>query len=143
MKTRELDAMDRLLEKRMAEKRLPKSTSDIGLREVPKKKDAEQAAIDHLRGESRRAALLAEAQSFLGTRDAVATPEQDLIARDQLARLERAMAEMPPLSRRIFYLSRFEEKSQREIAEIVGLSPTAVFKHIRKVLDHLAGVRDA
>jgi RNA polymerase sigma-70 factor (ECF subfamily) len=104
---------------------------------------AANLAIDHLRGESRRAALLAEAQSFLGTRNAVATPEQELIARDQLARLERAMAEMPPLSRRIFYLSRFEEKSQREIAEIVGLSPTAVFKHIRKVLDHLASVRDA
>ena len=44
MKTQDLGAMDRLLEKRMAEKRLPKSTSDIGLREVPKKKDAEQAA---------------------------------------------------------------------------------------------------
>jgi RNA polymerase sigma-70 factor (ECF subfamily) len=104
---------------------------------------ASNLAIDHARGEARRAELLAEAQDFLGSRDEVATPEQQVIARDELARLERAMAEVPPLSRKIFYLSRFEEKSQREIAEIVGLSPTAVFKHIRKVVDLLARVREA
>ena len=52
------------------------------------------------------------------------------------------MAELPPLSRKIFYLSRFEQKTQREIAAIVGLSPTGVFNHLRKVIDHLAAVRD-
>ena len=57
--------------------------------------------------------------------------------------MERALAEMPAISRKIFYLSRFEQKSQREIASMVGLSPTAVFNHIRKVIDHLAAVREA
>jgi RNA polymerase sigma factor (sigma-70 family) len=103
---------------------------------------AANLAIDHQRGEARRTALLAEARDLLGGGIDTATPERALLARDELARLQRALAELPPLSRRIFYLSRFEEKSQREIATIVGLSPAAVFKHIRKVVDHLARVLD-
>lgn len=103
---------------------------------------AANLAIDHLRREGRRAELQAEAYRLLGEPIDFATPEQTLIARDELGRLEQVMADLPPLSRRIFHLSRFEEKSQREIAQIVGLSPTAVFKHLRRVLDRLAQVRD-
>lgn len=103
---------------------------------------ASNLAIDHLRREARQAELRDELQTFLGDEAEVATPEEALISRNELERLERAMAELPPLSRRIFYLSRFEQKSQREIAALVGLSPTAVFKHLRRVIDYLAAVRD-
>lgn len=70
------------------------------------------------------------------------TPEELLISRDDLQRLRAAIDELPDMSRRIFYLSRFEGKTQREIARIVGLSPAGVFKHIRNTLEHLATVRD-
>ena len=103
---------------------------------------AANLAIDHQRRESRQAELLAEAQAWLGEGRDPATPEQTLIARAELRRLEQALGELPPTTRRIFHLSRFEEKSQREIAAIVGLSPTAVFKHLRNAVDHLAKVRD-
>lgn len=103
---------------------------------------AANLAIDHLRREARHTEILAEAKEFLGDDVDPTTPERTLLAREELARLERAMAELPPLSRKIFYLNRFEDISQREIAAIVGLSPTAVFKHIRNVVDHLAKVRD-
>jgi len=103
---------------------------------------ASNLAIDYLRRESRQAEWLAEAQEILGGEVDAASPEETLMARDELLRLERAMAELPPLSRKIFYLSRFEEKSQREIAQIVGISPTGVFNHIRSVMDHLAKVRE-
>lgn len=103
---------------------------------------AANLAIDHLRRESRRAELLNEIQTFMTEGSHVATPEQALISRQELARLEQALAELPAISRKIFYLSRFEQKTQREIAAIVGLSPTAVFNHIRRVIDHLAAVRD-
>ena len=99
-------------------------------------------SADHLRREARQAELRDELQTFFGDEAEVATPEEALISRNELERLERAMAELPPLSRRIFYLSRFEQKSQREIAALVGLSPTAVFKHLRRVIDYLAAVRD-
>lgn len=103
---------------------------------------AANLAIDHQRRESRQAELLAEAQAWLGAGQETATPERTLIARAELRRLERALAALPPVTRRIFHLSRFEEKSQREIAAIVGLSPTAVFKHLRNAMDHLAKARD-
>lgn len=104
---------------------------------------AANLAIDHLRRESRRAELQSEFLAIMGEEAHAATPEQDLISREELARLERALAEMPAISRKIFYLSRFEHRTQREIAAIVGLSPTAVFNHIRRVIDHLAAVRDS
>lgn len=104
---------------------------------------AANLAIDHQRRETRQAELLTEAGAFLGDGIDPATPEQTLIARSELVRLERALAELPPITRLIFHLSRFEEKSQREVAEIVGLSPTAVFKHLRKAVDHLARARDS
>jgi hypothetical protein len=44
VKDTQLDAMDKALERRMAQKRLPKSDSAIGLREPAKKKDAEAPA---------------------------------------------------------------------------------------------------
>lgn len=104
---------------------------------------ASNLAVDHLRRESRRAELLEETRGFLTGGSSFPNPEQALISREELARLKRAMAELPPLSRKIFYLSRFEHKSQREIAKIVGLSPTAVFKHLRKTIDHLAAARSS
>lgn len=103
---------------------------------------AANLAIDHLRRESRRAELLEEIRTFLVEEAPVATPEQALISRQELARLEGALAELPAISQKIFHLSRFEQKSQREIAALVGLSPSAVFKHLRRVIDHLAAVRE-
>jgi hypothetical protein len=39
VKDQQLDALDKLMEKRLAAKKLPQSESDIGMRDVPKKKD--------------------------------------------------------------------------------------------------------
>ena len=103
---------------------------------------AANLSTDHLRKEARRAQLLAEARDFLWEESEALTPEQTVIAAQELARLEKALAELAPLSRRIFCLSRFEGRNQRDIADLVGISPTAVFKHLRKVVDHLAKVRE-
>tara|TARA_R110001592_G_scaffold81299_5_gene241398 strand:- start:7933 stop:8430 length:498 start_codon:yes stop_codon:yes gene_type:complete len=104
---------------------------------------ASNLAIDHLRRERRRAELLAEAGDFLTGGIETPTPEQTLIARDELARLDVALSQLPAMTRRIFHLSRIDGLPQREVADIVGLSPAAVFKHLRKAVDHLALVRDS
>ena len=98
--------------------------------------------VDHLRKEARHAELQEEAGRFLNEGMSPATPERIVLAREELARMERALAELPPLTRKIFALSRFEEKPQREIAALVGLSPAGVFKHIRRAMDHLSRARD-
>ena len=103
---------------------------------------AANLATDHQRREKRHAELQAEAQSYLTETADTRSPERLAQSRAELARMARALDVLPPTTRRIFELNRFEEKSHREIAEIVGLSPTAVFKHIRRAVDHLARSRD-
>lgn len=103
---------------------------------------AANLATDHQRREKRHAELQAEAQSYLTNGTDTRSPERLAMSRAELQRLKRALEELPPTTRRIFELNRLEEKSHREIAEIVGLSPTAVFKHIRRAMDHLAPNRE-
>ena len=47
------------------------------------------------------------------------------------------LQELSPQTRRIFELSRYENKSVKEIAEITGLTPKAVEYHITKSLKAL------
>lgn len=103
---------------------------------------AANLATDHIRVEARRTELLAQAGELLdGTIDQ-RSPERDLIARDELERVTRAIAALPPQTRRIFRQNRFEHKTQREIAESLGISTTSVENHIRKALESLALARD-
>lgn len=103
---------------------------------------ASNLATDHIRVEARRAELLRECRGVLTRSENKVTPERVALARWELKLYQKAVQELPPLSRRIFYLNRFEGKSQRAIAEEVGVSVTTVEKHIRRALDHLAATRD-
>ncbi|MDD4514202.1 RNA polymerase sigma-70 factor [Massilibacteroides sp.] len=51
--------------------------------------------------------------------------------------LRKAIGELPEKTRAIFLLSREDEKSYKEIAEITGLSVKSVEFHISKALTHL------
>lgn len=103
---------------------------------------AANLATDHLRGEARRTALLAEVQDLLWSGTDGVTPERQTLARDELERLRRVANDLPPLTRRAFFLSRFEGKPLRAIAEELGVSQTTVEKHLRRALDRLARARD-
>ena len=48
-----------------------------------------------------------------------------------------AIDELSERTRAMFYLYRFEQIKVREIAEIYGISPSGVEKHISKALLHL------
>ncbi|KZD07848.1 RNA polymerase sigma factor [Oceanibaculum pacificum] len=102
---------------------------------------AANLATDHLRSVSRRAELLAEAQTMLWAGLEQPTPERALAARREVEAMRRIVAGLPPLSRRIFELNRFEGKSQREIAGLLGVSQTTVENHMRKVLAILTAAR--
>ncbi len=60
--------------------------------------------------------------------------EHATIAKELSDAIQAAVAQLPEKSRQIFILSRFEHKSIREIASIVGLSDKAVEYHMTKCL---------
>jgi len=103
---------------------------------------AENLVIDHLRREQRRSGLLAEVESLLWGGGQGVSPERQVMARQELRALIAVVEALPPATRRVFKRNRFDGKTQREIAEELGISQTAVEKHIRKALRRLAARRD-
>lgn len=62
--------------------------------------------------------------------------ERQLIARERLALLSQAIAELPPRCRECFILRRFDDLSQEEVARRMGISRSMVEKHLRLALVH-------
>lgn len=60
-----------------------------------------------------------------------------------MARALAALNELPERTRRVFVLVRFEEMSYKLVAQRLGVSVSAVEKHVMKALRHLnARLRD-
>jgi len=66
-------------------------------------------------------------------------PLQDevIAVRDRLMRVQRALAELSPRTREIFLMHRADGMKYREIAEALGITMSAVEKHIAKAALHL------
>jgi RNA polymerase sigma-70 factor (ECF subfamily) len=62
------------------------------------------------------------------------TPERVLLGREALEVVVAAIADLPTRTRDVFVLHRFEEMSCPSIAEQLGMSVSAVEKHIMKAL---------
>ncbi|MDB5663051.1 MAG: polymerase sigma factor [Sphingomonas bacterium] len=69
--------------------------------------------------------------------------EQMLIVRDELARVERALAALPERTSRIFRAFRVEGVSQKAIAAEHGISISAVEKHLQRAYRTILAVRKA
>jgi RNA polymerase sigma factor (sigma-70 family) len=68
------------------------------------------------------------------------TPERILASKDGLARVLEVIAALPPKTRNVFMLHRFEEMTYRAIGSGLGISVSSVEKHI---IAALKAVRDA
>lgn len=65
------------------------------------------------------------------------SPETTAVAREEIAASLRAIESLPLQARRAFILSRFEEKTYREIAVILGVSESSIEKYIIAALKAL------
>ncbi len=65
------------------------------------------------------------------------SPEATAVAREEIAASLRAIQSLPDLARRAFVLSRFEDKTYREIAVILGVSESSIEKYIIAALKAL------
>lgn len=66
------------------------------------------------------------------------SPERVLLGKQMLADVVSAIQELPERTRTVFVLQRFEELSYGEIAKRLGISVSAVEKHMMKAIAHLA-----
>jgi RNA polymerase sigma factor (sigma-70 family) len=103
---------------------------------------ATNLALDHASGEARRASVHEEAQALLWGADHALAADRAVIAREMLQRIEVAIGGLPEQTRRIFELHRYEGLTQRALADRLGISTTAVEKHMRRAMRVLAEARD-
>ncbi len=67
--------------------------------------------------------------------------EAELIAREQLAILQRVLDDLPERSRIIFRRFRIDGEPQRRIAEDLGISVSAVEKHLARAYEAIGSAR--
>ena len=65
-------------------------------------------------------------------------PEQTVIAREELRRLEAAIAQLPPRCRQVVMMRRVEGLSRSEIAERLGITEDTVSVHLKRGMSALA-----
>lgn len=96
---------------------------------------AANLVVDHLRKESHRDHEdIADVSEELAA--SAPTPEDTAIGAERMERFRAALAELPPVSRHAFVLNRFDGMTHSEIAELLGISPKTVQRHIERALDH-------
>ena len=66
------------------------------------------------------------------------SPERQLEAREQLARVVTALSKLPARTRDMFLMHRFEQMTYRRIADSFGVSVSAVEKHMMAALSALS-----
>lgn len=103
---------------------------------------ATNLAVDHASSEARRTQIHEEAQALLWGTDHALAADRVVIASETLQRIEVAIEGLPEQTRRIFELHRYEGLTQRVLAEQLGISTTAVEKHMRRAMRILAQARD-
>lgn len=97
---------------------------------------AHNLALDHLRQVSARGRTVDSGPLPEDTGSKEPSAETRLIDRQRLARLNAAIAELPPRCQAVFVLRKVEGLDQAEIAARLRISRNMVEKHLRKALIH-------
>ncbi|MCG2842575.1 sigma-70 family RNA polymerase sigma factor [Sandaracinobacter sp. RS1-74] len=69
------------------------------------------------------------------------SPDQILLGREDLSRVTGALQSLPERTRFVFVLRRLEGMAYKEIATRLGISVSAVEKHMQRAIAHLLAVR--
>lgn len=99
---------------------------------------ARNRGIDAHRRERRAGETLVWEADVAAVADDHPLQDEVLIARQRLERLRVGVEALSPRTRQIFLMYRLDGRKYREIAGELGISQSAVEKHIAKAMTHLA-----
>ncbi len=100
--------------------------------------------LDRIRGERRTAhrdgAWLDSQTTRIGVHEVSTEPDAEtaVAARQRLALLSQALIELSPQTQRVFRMHKFEGLSHPQVAAELGISRSAVEKHMMAALKHLS-----
>lgn len=95
---------------------------------------ASNLALDHQRHVGLRVELPATEETTESVADPQPSPENVVLYRSEYARVLRVIDGLPPRSREVFMLCRFEELSHAEIARRLGIGRHTVVSHMVSAL---------
>nr|WP_295108332.1 RNA polymerase sigma factor [uncultured Caulobacter sp.] len=104
---------------------------------------ASNLMLDRLRRAKRAGARDSEWRrthhASIGALDIADSPDAEsaVIARQRLEKLSKALETLAPLTQRVFRLHKFEGLTHAETAKRIGISRSAVEKHVSLALGHL------
>lgn len=98
---------------------------------------ARNLALNHLRHLRQGVEISVDEQVYNAVADQRASPEMEVLYRQQLGRLLTALMTLPPRRREVFILHRFEGISYSDIAARLKLSRRTVINHVFNSLDSL------
>ncbi|WBO24650.1 sigma-70 family RNA polymerase sigma factor [Sphingomonas abietis] len=104
---------------------------------------AHNLMLDRRRSDVRRSHREANFQQDIGPIDDTPDAEHVLIARERLRHVDRALATLGARSEQIFRRYRLDGVSQRDIAQDLGISLSAVEKHLQKAYRAVANAQAA
>ena len=61
-------------------------------------------------------------------------PEQSIVMQEVNDKINEAISQLPPQQQKVFMLKRFENKKNKEIAELMGISVKTVEMHLSKAM---------
>lgn len=125
------DLFQRLAEKLLRQKQPPTTDS---MRAYLYRAASSEAA-SYFRGERRRVSYEMDCARLQDELDACYA-ERRLAGEEALRMLDAALEALPPLTREIFFLCRIQDVSQREAADLLGLSVSTVEKRLAGALKH-------
>lgn len=98
---------------------------------------ARNLLIDHVKQEKRRQTFPMPHELLAGIMDDAPSPEDVVDARLRLERLHAIVGELPVRTQQVFVLTRIDAMTQAEAAKRLGISESAVQKHLAMAIQHV------